>query len=229
MKVRAAVALEGRRTEVREFDVPALAPDGGLLKIEAAGVCGADWPYFLNYPKAKGPLILGHENVGFIAEIGKAAAQRWGVKEGDRVALEEYPAVRRDRHPARQRRALRLHADQRRAFSLGWLQSVPIPAPERGLPQGSGARAGRAGGAGPAARQRRGVDGSARRRRHRSDGRDPGARPAGACLRDRGEGSRGELHHHQRSRARRSPARAGEGIRRPLHARHRAAGFGRDG
>jgi threonine dehydrogenase-like Zn-dependent dehydrogenase len=90
MKVRAAVALEGRRTEVREFDVPALAPDGGLLKIEAAGVCGADWPYFLNYPKAKGPLILGHENVGFVAAIGKTAAERWGVKEGDRVALEEY-------------------------------------------------------------------------------------------------------------------------------------------
>src|SRR5258708_17672362 len=90
MKIRATVALEGRRTEVREFDVPALAPDGGLLKIEAAGVCGADWPYFLNYPKAKGPLILGHENVGFVAAIGKAAAQRWGVKEGDRVALEEY-------------------------------------------------------------------------------------------------------------------------------------------
>lgn len=90
MKIQAAVALEGKRTEVREFDVPPLAPDGGLLKIEAAGVCGADWPYFLNYPKTKGPLILGHENVGVIAQLGKAAAQRWGVKEGDRVALEEY-------------------------------------------------------------------------------------------------------------------------------------------
>ena len=90
MKIRAAVALEGKRTEVREFELPALPPEGGLLKIEAAGVCGADWPYFLSYPKAKGPLILGHENVGFVARVGKAAAERWGVKEGDRVALEEY-------------------------------------------------------------------------------------------------------------------------------------------
>src|SRR6266545_1855302 len=90
MKIRAAVALEGKRTEVREFDLPPLPPEGGLLKIEAAGVCGADWPYFLDYPKAKGPLILGHENVGFVAQVGKAAAERWGIKEGDRVALEEY-------------------------------------------------------------------------------------------------------------------------------------------
>ena len=89
-KILAAVALEGKRTEVREFDVPSLPPEGGLLKIEAAGVCGADWPYFLNYPKTKGPLILGHENVGIVARVGKAAAERWGIKEGDRVALEEY-------------------------------------------------------------------------------------------------------------------------------------------
>lgn len=89
-KIHAAVALEGKRTEVREFDVPAIPPEGGLLKVEATGVCGSDWPYFLSYPKVKGPLILGHESVGFVAQIGKAAAERWGVQEGDRVALEEY-------------------------------------------------------------------------------------------------------------------------------------------
>lgn len=90
MKIRAAVALEGKRIEVRELDLPPIPPEGGLLKIEAAGVCGADWPYFLNYPSSKGPLILGHENVGFVAQVGKAAAERWAIKEGDRVALEEY-------------------------------------------------------------------------------------------------------------------------------------------
>jgi threonine dehydrogenase-like Zn-dependent dehydrogenase len=89
-KVRAAVALEGKRTEVREFDRPAIAADGGLLQIEVTGVCGSDWPYFLNYPKSKGPLILGHEAIGFVQHLGKAAAERWGIKEGDRVALEEY-------------------------------------------------------------------------------------------------------------------------------------------
>ncbi len=89
-KILAAVAVDTKRTELREFDMPAIPPDGGLLKVEVAGVCGSDWPHYLNSPKTKGPLILGHENVGYIAKLGKIAAQRWGVKEGDRVALEEY-------------------------------------------------------------------------------------------------------------------------------------------
>ncbi|MBA2690374.1 MAG: alcohol dehydrogenase catalytic domain-containing protein [Burkholderiales bacterium] len=89
-KIKAAVAVDTKRTEVCEFELPALPPDGGLLKVEMTGVCGSDWPYYLNSPKSKGPLILGHETVGFVAELGKAAAAKWGVKEGDRVALEEY-------------------------------------------------------------------------------------------------------------------------------------------
>ncbi|MDB5761039.1 MAG: alcohol dehydrogenase [Herminiimonas sp.] len=89
-KVRASVALDNKRTEIREFDFPAIPSDGGLLKVEKTGVCGSDWPYFLNYPKSKGPLILGHETVGFVSAAGANAAARWGVKEGDRVALEEY-------------------------------------------------------------------------------------------------------------------------------------------
>jgi threonine dehydrogenase-like Zn-dependent dehydrogenase len=89
-KVLAAVAVDAKRTELREFDMPEIPTDGGLLKIEVAGVCGSDWPRYLNVPKVKGPLILGHENVGTITKLGKIAAKQWGVKEGDRVALEEY-------------------------------------------------------------------------------------------------------------------------------------------
>ena len=84
-KVQAAVALDLKRTEVREFDWPIIPTDGGLLKVEMTGVCGSDWPYFLNYPKSKGALILGHETVGFVDAIGATAAARWGVKEGDCV------------------------------------------------------------------------------------------------------------------------------------------------
>jgi len=35
------------------------------------------------------PFIQGHEIVGRIERIGRKAAQRWGVKDGDRVVLEE--------------------------------------------------------------------------------------------------------------------------------------------
>ena len=86
-KVRAAVAVEVKRTEVQEFDLPEIGPDAGLLKVEAAGVCGSDWPKYL---RPDGPRILGHENVGIITKLGKIASECWGVKEGDRVAVEEY-------------------------------------------------------------------------------------------------------------------------------------------
>jgi len=88
--IRAAVALDGLRTEVRAFARPEIPVDGGLLKVEMTGICGSDWPYFVNYPRSKGPLILGHETVGRIEALGRSAATRWGLKEGDRVALEEY-------------------------------------------------------------------------------------------------------------------------------------------
>ncbi|GAB7389173.1 zinc-binding dehydrogenase [Bacillaceae bacterium] len=86
-KVFAAVAVGAKKTEIREFDMPDIPPDAGLLKVEVSGVCGSDWPA---YKRADGERILGHEVVGYIAKIGHIAAKRWGVKEGDRVALEEY-------------------------------------------------------------------------------------------------------------------------------------------
>lgn len=87
-KVRAATLVEPMRFEVREYDVPDLAPDSGLLKIERCGVCGSDVHAWQSM--SRGVRIMGHENLGFVAELGREAAARWGVKEGDRVALEEY-------------------------------------------------------------------------------------------------------------------------------------------
>ena len=40
-KVVAAVKIAAKQTEVREFDLPDVPPDGGLLKVEAAGICGS--------------------------------------------------------------------------------------------------------------------------------------------------------------------------------------------
>jgi threonine dehydrogenase-like Zn-dependent dehydrogenase len=89
-KVAAAVSFEGRRTEVREFPMPEPSHDTGLLKVELCGICGSDWGYYGTYPKMKGPLIFGHEAVGHVTTLGRDAVRRFGVKEGDRVALEEY-------------------------------------------------------------------------------------------------------------------------------------------
>jgi threonine dehydrogenase-like Zn-dependent dehydrogenase len=83
----AAVQTGPRRTELRELPVPPVAPDSGLLQVEATGVCGSDMMF---YQQDVRPRILGHEVVGTVAALGASAADRWGVAEGDRVVLEEY-------------------------------------------------------------------------------------------------------------------------------------------
>jgi threonine dehydrogenase-like Zn-dependent dehydrogenase len=87
---KAAVALPGSVVEIRDFELPPPAADAGLLKVAITGVCGSDWMFFQDLPKARGPAILGHETVGHVQSMGAIAQAKWGVKEGDLVALEEY-------------------------------------------------------------------------------------------------------------------------------------------
>ncbi|MCH7706708.1 MAG: alcohol dehydrogenase, partial [Chloroflexi bacterium] len=41
-KVLASVLIEPRVFELREFDMPDIGPDEGLLRIERCGGCGSD-------------------------------------------------------------------------------------------------------------------------------------------------------------------------------------------
>ncbi|MDH4375830.1 MAG: zinc-binding dehydrogenase [Ramlibacter sp.] len=86
----AAVAVAPGKTELQQLPLPPLEAWSGLLSVAVTGVCGSDWGYYQNLPQSRGPVVLGHESVGHVSSIGAQAAQRWGVKEGDLVALEEY-------------------------------------------------------------------------------------------------------------------------------------------
>jgi alcohol dehydrogenase len=88
---RAMVVTEPGRMELREFPLPEIGADDGLLRVERVGVCGTDPGIFkgkVGRAPRPFPLILGHEIVGRIHRAGTRAASRWGVREGERVVVE---------------------------------------------------------------------------------------------------------------------------------------------
>lgn len=90
---RAAVLTGPGSIELRTIERPRLPDDDwAWLRVEACGLCGTDVEQFdgsftgSGWPA--GPMILGHEVVGVIEQIGDTTSQRWGVVAGDRVAVE---------------------------------------------------------------------------------------------------------------------------------------------
>ncbi len=80
-----------RKLEMQTFDLPNIGEDDGLLQVELVGVCGSD-PGIYEGRSTRGirpyPIILGHEIVGRIVELGREAGKRSTLAEGDRVVLE---------------------------------------------------------------------------------------------------------------------------------------------
>ncbi len=87
--VLAAVRVAPSKTEIREFPMPDIPPDSALLKMEVAGICGTDVKLYRE-PPSSAPVIMGHENIGYIARAGSEFTKRQGFKEGDLVFLEHY-------------------------------------------------------------------------------------------------------------------------------------------
>ena len=91
MKVKASV-LEafGEPLVMLDFETSKIAPGEVLAKVDAAGVCGSDVHIWKgNDPRTPVPIILGHEGVGRIAELGAKTLDVFGreLKEGDRVVV----------------------------------------------------------------------------------------------------------------------------------------------
>jgi 2-desacetyl-2-hydroxyethyl bacteriochlorophyllide A dehydrogenase len=87
-----AIVFNGDETwEARELPVPDPQPGGAVLRVEATGLCHSDVDLFkgvVHSPMGGAfPTVPGHEVVGRIERIDRAAAKEWGVGEGDRVAV----------------------------------------------------------------------------------------------------------------------------------------------
>jgi alcohol dehydrogenase len=86
--VTAMVLVRRGELEARSFPRPHLGPDDGLLRVELAGICHTDVDIVSGAFDSPLPIIMGHEIVGVIEDVGERAARRWQVAPGDRVAVE---------------------------------------------------------------------------------------------------------------------------------------------
>jgi len=91
---RAMVLEQPRSLVAREFQVPDIGIDDGILRIEACGLCGTDHEQYTGHIRAGFAFVPGHEVVGVVEALGPRAAERWRVDVGDRVAVEVFLSCR---------------------------------------------------------------------------------------------------------------------------------------
>lgn len=83
----AAVFEDEGRLAIREVPTPRLnTPQDVILKVEICGICGTDLRILAAPPlmQAKKGIVLGHEYIGQVVEVGEAVRQ---FQPGDRVAV----------------------------------------------------------------------------------------------------------------------------------------------
>jgi alcohol dehydrogenase len=85
-------------TAPRTFDLRSLPiPDpgvGGVLRVEACGLCGTDHEQYTGHLFPGFAFVPGHEVVGVVESASEQALDRWGVDLGQRVAVEVFLSCR---------------------------------------------------------------------------------------------------------------------------------------
>jgi len=117
---RVAVMV-GKRFEIREYPVPEPAPGTLLLRQELAGICGTDVHLWKGELKISLPVILGHETVGRIEQLGPGLERDWNGKllaVGDRVTWTSTISCGRCFYCAEKKQPTR--CPQRRAYGIGY-------------------------------------------------------------------------------------------------------------
>ena len=95
----AVVAHGPRDYRVENVPVPAVGPGELLIEVGAVGICASDMKCFTGGALfwgtdgksgyVEGPCVAGHEYAGRVVTMGEGAAERHGVKMGDRIVAEQ--------------------------------------------------------------------------------------------------------------------------------------------
>ncbi len=72
IRARAAVLVEKKRLELKEFPLRKIRENEILVRVEGCGICGTDIHCFNNDPFKLCPVVLGHEGTGEVIEVGSA-------------------------------------------------------------------------------------------------------------------------------------------------------------
>jgi len=89
----AQVFYEPEKMEYKSVEIPVPREDEVLVQVKACGICGSDLAYFygqssLETANGKGPLILGHEFCGEVADVGAIPEKLGLFQKGDRVVVD---------------------------------------------------------------------------------------------------------------------------------------------
>lgn len=105
----------------REFTRPSVEPGAALARTQMAGICGTDVHLWRGELKINLPVILGHETVGIIEELGPGLDRDWNgqpLSVGDRVTWTSTNSCGKCFYCAEKRQPTR--CPQRRAYGIGY-------------------------------------------------------------------------------------------------------------
>lgn len=83
--MKAVVYKEPYRVDVEQVDDPTIEkPTDALVRVTSTAICGSDLHMYEGRTGAEAGLVFGHENMGFIEEVGSGVTK---LQPGDRVSL----------------------------------------------------------------------------------------------------------------------------------------------
>jgi len=108
--------------QLRDYPLPVKpAPGAALVRTEMAGICGTDVHLWKGELPIGLPLILGHETVGRIEQLGEGLEQDWTgqpLRVGDRVTWNSSTSCGQCFYCTEKRQPTR--CPQRRAYGIGY-------------------------------------------------------------------------------------------------------------